>query len=289
MKILAPVDRLDEVAALIETGADELYGGYVPREWDKSYRPVGSINKRTFSEAQFDSVEELQSGVALAHHMGSRFFLTLNNDFYSPRQMPGALEVAEMAEDIGVDALIVSDIGLILELRKIEIETELHLSVLAAVTNSGAAGFFKELGVKRIVLDRSVYPREAAAIIAAEPGVEFESFLMYGKCPNVEGYCSFFHHNDPEHNWPCGANRGKACGLCEYREMDAAGLTAAKIAGRGRKTEDKLKAVRALAAVRDLSESGASDEVYKAGAQKAGREIAGISCAPDACYFPAKD
>lgn len=289
MKILAPVDRLDEVALLVESGADELYGGFVPREWDNKYKAVGSINKRTFAEAQFGSAEELRSAIALAHNLGARFFLTLNNDFYSDFQMPAVLKQAELAEDIGIDALIVSDIGLILELRKMEIETELHLSVLAAVLNSGAAGFFKNLGVSRIVLDRSVYPADAAAIIAAEPNVEYEAFMMYGKCPNIEGFCSFFHHNDPEHNWPCGESRGNACALCAYREMDRAGLTAAKIAGRGRKTEDKLAAVRALAAVRDLSESEASDEVFKRGAKKASHDIAGLPCSPATCYFPDKD
>lgn len=289
MKILAPVDSLDEVGALIESGADELYGGFVPREWEKSYKAVGSINKRTFREAQFETAETLRAAVALAHNMGARFFLTLNNDFYTDEQMPAVLDQAELAEDIGIDALIVSDIALILGIKRLELETETHLSVLAAAMNSGAVRFFKELGVARVVLDRSVGPAAAAGIIAAEPGVEYESFLMYGKCPNVEGYCSFFHHNDPDHNWPCGASRGSACGLCAYRDFDKAGLTAAKIAGRGRKTEDKLKAVKALAAVRDLAESNASPEVFVRGAQKASRDIAGLACDPASCYFPAED
>lgn len=315
MKILAPADRLDEVRPLIEAGADELYGGFVPPEWDKAYAAVGSINKRAFAAAQFATFDELVEAVEVAHSMGVRFFLTLNNDFYSSAQMPLVLKLAADAANAGIDGLLVADLGLILELKKIKLPLELHLSILSAVLNSQAALFYKDLGISRVVLDRTLTTTEIAKIISNVPDLEFETFVMYGKCPNIEGFCSFFHHEDPDHIWPCGracnltpvppdspeaisaaaaqagwasAVRGNACGLCAVHDLMKAGLTAAKIAGRGRQTEHKLAAVAALKSVRDLTAMGASraDVIKIAGASH--ERLFDLPCSPYECYFPAE-
>ncbi len=315
MKILAPADHIDEVRPLIEAGADELYGGYVPPDWDEAYAAVGSINKRTFSAAQFATEDELAEAVSLARTMGARFFLTLNNDFYTTGQMSWVLALAERAAAIGVNGLLVADLGLILEIKRRELPLELHLSILSAVLNSQAAMFFGELGVTRVVLDRSLTTTDIAKIIAAVPGLEFEAFVMYGKCPNVEGLCTFLHHDDPDHIWPCGracelapvpagnpvaaaaakaqagwatAVRGNACGLCAVYELMKAGLTAAKIAGRGRKTEHKLAAVTALKTVRDLTAMGASHADVVKVARTAHERLFNTPCSPYECSFPAE-
>lgn len=313
LKILAPADRLEEVRPLVDAGADELYGGFVPPSWDEAYAAVGSINKRTFASAQFVSFEELTKAVKLAHDMGARFFLTLNNDYYSAAQMPAVLELAGQAAAIEVDGLLVADFGLILEVKRLGLPLELHLSVLSAVLNTQAALFFSDLGINRVVLDRSLIAAEAAKIIGAVPGMEFEAFIMYGKCPNIEGLCSFFHHDDPDHVWPCGracelkpipsdsaearaaaaaqagwtdAVRGNACGLCGVYDLMKAGLTAAKIAGRGRKTEHKIAAVSAIKTVMDLTSMGASRSDTTRAAHAAHERLFNIPCSHYECYYP---
>ncbi len=315
MKILAPADSLDEVRPLIDAGADELYGGFIPPEWEEAYGEVGSINKRTFQAAQFATLDELSQAIEVSHGMGVRFFQTLNNDFYTPRQMPAVLKFAKGAAAIGVDGLLVADLGLILELSKLDIPLELHLSILSAVLNSQAALYFKDLGVTRVVLDRTLTTQETAKVIANVPGLEFEAFVMYGKCPNIEGFCSFFHHEDPDHVWPCGraceltpvpndkaaaqaavaaqsgwadAVRGNACGLCGVYDLMKAGLTAAKIAGRGRKTEHKLAAIAALKTVRDLTAMGASRVDVVKTARASHERLFELPCSPYECYFPAE-
>ncbi len=315
MKILAPADRLAEVRPLIDAGADELYGGFVPSAWDETYGEVGSINKRTFRAAQFATIDELAKAVELSHGMGVRFYQTLNNDFYTPRQMPAVLKIAQEAAALGVDGLLVADLGLMLEVNKLHLPLELHLSILSAVLNTQAAFFFKDLGVTRIVLDRTLTTQEIAKVIANVPDVEFEAFVMYGKCPNIEGFCSFFHHDDPDHVWPCGracdlkpvpadsseaeaaaaahsgwaeAVRGNACGLCGVYDLMKAGLTAAKIAGRGRKTEHKLAAIAALKTVRDLTAMGASRVDVVRAARASHERLFDLPCSPYECYFPAE-
>jgi putative protease len=315
VKILAPADRLAEVRPLIDAGADELYGGFVPPEWDEAYAAVGSINKRTFAGAQFATFGELTEAVATARGMGVRFFLTLNNDFYSTKQMPAVINLAEEAAANGIAGLLVSDLGLILEVERLGLPLELHLSILSAVLNTQAALFYKDLSISRVVLDRTLTAQETAKIIGGVPGLEFEAFVMYGKCPNIEGLCSFFHHDDPDHVWPCGrecgfrtvpaespeadaavvaqagwakAVRGNACGLCGVYDLMKAGLTAAKIAGRGRKTEHKLAAVTALKSVRDLTAMGVSRVDVIKTARASHERLFSVPCSPYECYFPAE-
>ncbi len=312
MKILAPVDHVEEIETLAEAGADEFYGGFLPAEWNTAYADVGSLNKRTFADAQFSTTDELAAGVEAAHTLSRPFFLTLNNNFYSPAQLPLVLREIERAVQFKIDALIVADPGLILEIKKRRYPIELHISILAGVMNSAAARFYGDLGAARVVLDRSLTTAEAARIIAAEPEMDFESFLMYGKCPNVEGLCSFFHDDNPEHIWPCGypcdleptteaspasaahaawstKPRGNACGLCGYYTLETAGLSAVKIAGRGRRTEDKTRAVRAVAALRDVSLTGAGPAAMAEVARQSHAELFNADCDPYSCYFPAED
>jgi U32 family peptidase len=313
MRILSPADHVEEIALLAEAGADEFYGGFLPPAWDDAYAAVGSLNKRTFMDAQFATADELAAGVEAAHALARPFYLTLNNNFYPAAQMPLVLDEVERALRLDIDALIVADLGLILEIKKRGYPIELHISILAAVMNSGAARFYAGLGAARIVLDRSLTTKEASRIISSEPELDFESFLMYGKCPNVEGLCSFFHDDNPEHVWPCGYDchrmpalgtvasaaaaqatwsatpRGNACGLCGYYELEKAGLAAVKIAGRGRRTEDKLKAVSAISLMRDISLSGAGPEALIETARHAHRDLFDTGCDPYSCYFPAED
>lgn len=312
MKILAPIDHLGEAERLIQAGADELYGGFIPPEWRDTYSDVGSINKRTFVEAQFASAGELASAVELAHERRVRFFLTLNNDYYSAGQYPAVLAEVERAIELGVDALLVADIGLIREVARRGYGIELHLSILAAVLNREAAAFYRDLGAARVVLDRSLTLPEIAGIIEAVKDVEFEVFVRYGKCPNIEGLCTLFHHDDPRHVWPCGqeyridavsddgagdmareaqgfwrsVSRGNACGLCAMFDLEQAGISALKIAGRGRKTEDKVSAVKTIEALRQMLLSGVEREVFYQTAVNLYREEYGVLCDPYVCYQP---
>jgi hypothetical protein len=88
VKIISPVDNLAETPRLLEAGADELYGGFVPPEWQESYDLLASINQRTFAAAQIDTEAELAEIVQLTHAAGRQFALTLNAPCYSDAQLP---------------------------------------------------------------------------------------------------------------------------------------------------------------------------------------------------------
>ncbi len=155
MKILSPIDKASEVDILADAGADEFYGGYVSEDWRGKYSMLGSANHRYFPSAQIASEKELKALIKAAHGRGTKFYLTMNAPYYSVEQYADLLEDAKKYSALGVDAFIISDLGLILRMRDKLPEAHIHLSTLGTIFNSESAAFFHRLGV-----DRMVFPRE---------------------------------------------------------------------------------------------------------------------------------
>lgn len=315
MKILCPVDSVDEVARLVELGAGELYGGLISREWKKRFTLAASPNRRSFPEAQIRDEKALRDIVKIVHRSGLPFSLTVNSLFYSREQLGSLLELVSRALDLGVDALIVADVGLILEVRKRWPGVKLYLSTLADVANAGAVAFYRNLGVDRITLPRHLFLSEIQVLAGGSPGVRFDAFVLYGQCPNVEGLCTF-SHDHPRRVWPCvqgynidcletgreaegaipavmvqkgweGLNRGQACGLCALYDFYQLGIEGLKIVGRGTSLERKEWAVETLAALsRALEATDMGREEFVALAQHMYRDHFSRDCHPYLCYFP---
>ena len=308
MKILSPIDKASEVDILADAGADEFYGGYVSEKWRGKYSMLGSANHRYFPSAQIASEKELKVLISAAHGRGTNFYLTMNAPYYSVEQYADLLEDAKKYSELGVDAFIVSDLGLILRMRDTLPEAHIHLSTLGTIFNSESAAFFHKLGVDRMVFPRELTLKEIKGVSEANPDVFFDAFVMIGKCPNIEGFCSFTH-NSPDLIWPCeekysaialkGAaaeamidaqagwsrvNRRQACGLCAIGALEDAGVKAVKIVGRGGPTAMKLKAVQAVREIVGMSANGKDGSTEAA--HRLYREIFGNLCNPYVCYFP---
>jgi putative protease len=311
VKILSPVDRLAEVELLADAGAEELYGGYVPGKWLKRYSMMGSMNQRYFPSAQIVSEAELSRIVKAAHRREARFYLTLNAPYYLKSQYDEVLEEAARAAGLGVDAFIVTDLGLIMRLKDKLPGVDVHLSTLGAVFNSGCAKFFSRLGISRMVLPRELTISEMSGIIRANPGINFDAFVMIGKCPNIEGFCGFTH-NSASLVWPCEepyrievvkggsraddvvnaqmgwsrVNRRQACGLCATARLRDAGVTALKLVGRGGPTDMKVKVTAAVRHMLDMAGRDAGEaEMHRTGMAKY-KGVFGKDCNPYICYFP---
>lgn len=319
MHVISPVDNLEEVEALLSAGADELYGGYVPNKWMERFGLLGSINQRTFSQAQIDSFEELQSIVACVHQAGKSFSLTLNAPFYSDRQLPLILELVDEAVAAGVDGIILADLGLLRRLRRRHERLELHASTLAHISNSGAVDFYRRQGIDRVVFPRHLTTDEMGQIAAACPDVRFDAFLLVGKCPNTEGLCTF-HHSSPERIWPCEvpyairpleqpapealqapevlqaamarqgswshSNRRHGCGLCAIPALVQAGLYGLKLVGRGAATAQKVLNISAAREFLQLAKQEKDFTSYRRLAMAAHRRRFGAACEPNVCYYP---
>ena len=309
-EILAPVNDKEEVIPLIEAGANWVYGGCLPAAWADKYPLIVPLNQRTFASAQFGSFQGLAEAVSLANESGGRFALTLNAPYYMDSQMEAVFELSEKARDSGVNALIVSDPGLIVGLEKKEVRIPIHMSTMAVAANTSAAGLFSGLGADRVILPRFLSIAEIRQICASLPELEFEAFAFVGKCPNVEGVCSFLH-DSPERRWPCEweynaaafsggpapprvsrylsmqaeTDRRDACGLCAIPDLISAGVHGLKVVGRGAPLDRKTALVGVLSDAITMVKDGVPDNWIEHCKEKY-RSIFGHKCTRGNCYYP---
>lgn len=189
MKVLAPVRSADEVAPLLDAGAQEFYCGLTPPDWERDFGSAWS-NRRSARSAGVADLDELRRIVALA---GARpVFATLNSPSYPAGAVPRLVEFGHrLLADAGVSALIVAEWELMLALVDAGLAPRLHVSSLASCRNAGAAAFYRDLGVARVILPRHVTLTEIEAI--AIPGLEFEVFVLNDGCVFEEGLCATTH------------------------------------------------------------------------------------------------
>jgi len=300
-KILAPFDRPGEATALGAAGATELYGGVQPEGWHNIRL---SATQRTFAAAHFPSESAFAEAVVEARTAGLPVHLTLNAPLYDPTFCRRLVALAEQAVAWGVAGVIVGDLGLLVRLYAGQLPLAVTLSVLAGAWNQQSVAFFRRFGVQRVVLPRHLHLDELGAIVAAHPGLEFEAFVLVGKCPNAEALCTF-QHTASDGRWPCeipyrlhtagaplaadhpvaryqrrwqGCDRRLACGLCAVPELARLGVRTLKVVGRGGPTAAKVANVELVARF-------ARGEDPR-GARAAYRARFGRACDPLICYYP---
>jgi putative protease len=193
MKILAPLGSAQEVEMLAENGAEEFYCGITPMEWMEKYTAGVWVNRRN-PFAGVMSFKELQKIADMSHSYGIPVYITLNAPYYVQEQYPMLLDlIRHCTEEIGVDAFIVSDIGLMMAMQHIS-GVNIHVSSLAAPLNTGSIQLYKELGVERIVLSRTVQLDEIAELKKAAGTIELEMFILNDGCVYEESFCHTTHN-----------------------------------------------------------------------------------------------
>ena len=193
MKILSPFSKKEEVLPLIESGADELYCGIIPKEWKDRYCIFDTLNRRESYRANFSSFAELYAAVKSAHKRGVPVFVTMNG-LYTQEQYPLVKKIAEKLSEIKVDGLIIADIGLLLMLQRLKLFGEIHMGTGGTTFNSRTVSFYKRLGVSRLILDRHLTVDEIRDISKkSSSAIELEVFILNTLCSNVDGFCTYYH------------------------------------------------------------------------------------------------
>lgn len=313
MKILSPIDQRAEAEALLDAGADELYGGYVPAAWRVRFGSLASINQRTFESAQIASHADLGAIVKLSHDRGATFSLTLNAPYYTAEQLPLLLDYVDGAVNAGVDGVILADLALLRLLRRRHPHIEYHASTLAHLLNAGAVDFYAREGINRIVFPRHLTTAEMAEIALQNQTVKYDAFILVGKCPNTEGLCTF-HHSSPDKIWPCEipynlapvteppsprlqqamirqgswstTNRRHGCGLCAIFALLTLGIHGVKLVGRGAATAQKVQNIRLVRDFIALATTSLTFADYRQRAVAAHQQRFGSPCSPNVCYYP---
>ncbi len=193
MKITAPISSPAEIEPLALHGADELYCGIVPQEWITGYGPAVWISRRAGEKANLSGFAALQVLIDAAHGRGIPVFVTLNAPYYTARQLPYVLGLADRLRGMGVDGVIVTDVGLIAAIREEALGMRILLSSVAAVRNAESARFYRDLGVDRIILPRHLTVDEIEHILHEVPEPEYEVFILNDGCVFEEGLCATTH------------------------------------------------------------------------------------------------
>ena len=190
MQITSPISHVDEIVPLVVAGAKELYCGVVPSTWVAQFN-TGAVNRRYFSN--LPSLSELEKAVTLAHDQGAQLFLVLNAQHYGTAQLEALVDLGNSFHKMGGDAVIVADLTLIFALRDQVPELGIHVSSVASCRNSAAVSFYRDLGVRRVILPRDVTLDEIEVIARGVPDVEIEVFVLNDGCVFEEGVCHSIH------------------------------------------------------------------------------------------------
>lgn len=172
IELLAPAGTWEALEAAVNAGADAVYMG------------GKAFGARAYA-SNFDE-EEMARAVYFAHMHRVRIFITVNT-LVDDSEMEQLANYLMFLNNVGVDGLIVQDLGVIRLCQKICPELPLHASTQMSVTNSGGVNFAKGIGLERTVLARELSLKEIKA--ACECGTEIETFIHGALCVCYSGQC----------------------------------------------------------------------------------------------------
>ena len=198
IELLAPAGDMERLRMSLAYGADAVYlagTDFGMRSFAGNFTP-----------------EELKQAVALCHSRGVAVHVTCNT-------MPRNGEIARMPEwlsylqELGVDAAILADVGVLSLLKKHAPKLKAHISTQASVSNYQAAAAWYELGASRVILARELSLDEIREIRAKAPReLEIEAFVHGAMCVSYSGRCLLSNYMTGR-----DANRGACAQPCRYQ------------------------------------------------------------------------
>ena len=195
-ELLAPAGNMEKFHMALLYGADAVYlGGKM-------------FGLRAF--ASNFSLAEMEEAVAFAHSLHKKVYVTVNI-FAHNEDIDALPDYLRSLQEIGVDALLMSDFGVWSVARAIIPEMPLHVSTQANTTNWAAVKAWENLGASRVVLARELSFTEMKEI-GSKTEVELEAFVHGAMCISYSGRCwlsSYLTGRD--------GNRGACAQVCRWK------------------------------------------------------------------------
>ncbi|MBO7508446.1 MAG: U32 family peptidase [Clostridia bacterium] len=196
-ELLAPAGNMEKLKTAFHFGTDACYFAGT------------SFGLRAFSK-NFDE-EELKTAVEYAHSLGKKCYITINIIAHD-KDFPALPAYVKYLEQIGVDAVIVADIGVMSVVKQTSPNLPIHVSTQANITNKYSAKQFVDMGATRLILARELSLEEIKEIRDYIPdNVEIECFVHGAMCISYSGRCLLS-------NYFCGrdANHGECVQACRW-------------------------------------------------------------------------
>ncbi len=198
VELLAPAGDLNKLKTAINYGADAVYLGgesFGLRKASKNF-----------------TMEEIAEGVKYAHDRGKKVHVTLNIIPHN-KDIVGVEDYVRELYNIGVDALIVADPGMIMKVQEAEPRMNIHISTQGSVTNSSTVKFWDKMGAERVVLARELSLEEIKGIIEdTNNEVQIETFAHGAMCMSYSGRCLLSNYMTGR-----DANMGDCSQACRYK------------------------------------------------------------------------
>jgi putative protease len=176
MELVCPAGSLNAFKAAVENGADAVYMGF-----------KDETNARYFAGLNFND-KAAQKALTLAREKGVKLFVAINT-FANGKHWEKWQSAADMAVELGADAVIAADTAVLGYLSQHHPDQALHLSVQASATNAGALSFYKRhFDIQRAVLPRVLSLPQVEALSKTSP-VDLEVFAFGSLCVMAEGRC----------------------------------------------------------------------------------------------------
>jgi len=204
-ELLSPAGSLKNMRYAFAYGADAVYAG----------QPRYSLRVRNneFNHAN------LKIGIDEAHALGKKFYVVVNIAPHNSK-LKTFIKDLQPVIDMGPDALIMSDPGLIMLVRENFPDIDIHLSVQANAVNWATVKFWKQMGLTRVILSRELSIEEIAEIRQHVPDIELEIFVHGALCMAYSGRCllsGYINKRDP--------NQGTCTNACRWEYKMEEGTT----------------------------------------------------------------
>lgn len=198
IELLSPSGDMERLKLAVKFGADAIYVG-------------GTMFGMRTNPSNFDA-DQLKDAVNLVHNNNKKIYLTCNT---LPRNDEiGALpDYLKYVSSIGVDALIIADMGVLSLAKKYAPDTDIHISTQAGIVNYQSANAFYEMGASRIVTARELSLEEIKTIRdKTNPNLEIEVFVHGAMCMSFSGRCILSDYMVGR-----DANRGDCAQPCRWK------------------------------------------------------------------------
>lgn len=198
VELLAPAGSLEKLKMAVLYGADAVY--------------LGGEEFSLREAADNFSLEEIKEGIAFAHRRGVKVYAAINIIAHNA-DLDGIAEFAQNIYELGIDAVIVADMGVFSVIRETVPELDIHVSTQANTVNHRSAAMWYKLGAKRVVLAREMSLDEMKEVRDKTPmGLELEAFVHGAMCISYSGRCllsNYMAHRE--------SNRGACAQPCRWK------------------------------------------------------------------------
>ncbi len=194
-EVLSPAGDLERLKWALMYGADAVY--------------IGGYNYSLRANANNFSIQDITEGVAFAHSLGKKVYVTVNILFHN-EDLEGLTEYLTTLSDIGVDAFIVSDLAVIKRIRELNLKPEIHISTQESSVNKFAVKFWENVGATRVVLARECSKIDILDI-KNNTDAELEVFIHGAMCTSYSGRCVLSNYVTKR-----DSNRGGCSQVCRF-------------------------------------------------------------------------